>query len=209
MRLHAPLNDLFRTGSHVRILRALNDLPAGHATSARDLARRAGISHPTASAVLASLLDQGLVKVRRTPRADLFEFNRSHALVEHITPLLDWEQSADRDLTTFLRTRLSRTKHGVRDAFIFGSAARGDMQPSSDIDLAVIAEKARGEDVRGVLDQIAPLVRARFGNQLNVIVVEGEPDSPRGRRRTSGSLWERISAEGVSIFEPEKRQAHA
>jgi len=57
MRLDRPLDDLFERGSHVRVLRALHELPDGFRTSARELARRASVSHPTASRVLAALLD--------------------------------------------------------------------------------------------------------------------------------------------------------
>lgn len=209
MRIQAPLNDLFRTGSHIRVLRALNDLPPGLATSARDLARRAGISHPTSSAVLASLLSQGVVTVHRVPRADLFQLNRSHTLVEHVLPLLDWERSLDHELISFLRDHLSRARTGIRDALIFGSAAHGNMQPSSDIDLAVLVEKKRMGDVRTTLDHVSVLVRARFGNELNAIIAEGTLDSLRGHRRAGKAIWGRVATEGVSIFEPEGRAAHA
>ena len=87
MRLRSPLNDLFRSRSHVRVLRALDEMPTGLPASTREIARRAGVSHPTAAAVLSSLAEQGIVTLQRLARADLFELNQSHVLVEQLHAL--------------------------------------------------------------------------------------------------------------------------
>jgi len=80
MRLVNALDDVFAGRSEVRVLRALDELPDGLAVSARELARRSGLAHPTVSSVLAGLTDQGLVQARRALRGGAFELNRRHAL---------------------------------------------------------------------------------------------------------------------------------
>ncbi len=50
MRLSNALDHIFAGRSRVRILRALDELPDGIAVSARELARRSGLSHPTVPA---------------------------------------------------------------------------------------------------------------------------------------------------------------
>src|SRR5437867_13175613 len=89
MRLDEPLDDIFATASHVRLLRALFALPHDVGRSGRDLARRAGVSHPRANQVLADLAAQGLVAVQRIPRTGLYRINRSLALVVPLRELFD------------------------------------------------------------------------------------------------------------------------
>src|SRR6267143_318611 len=87
MRLDQPLNDIFASGTHVKLLRALCTLPAGVTVSARDLARRAGVSHPRASTVLTRLAQDGVATVQRLPRTDLYGLNRAHELAETVRKL--------------------------------------------------------------------------------------------------------------------------
>src|SRR5438128_10952511 len=78
MRLREPLDDTFATGSHVRVLRVLDALPRIAAVSGREVARRAGVSQPTARDVLTSLERQGLVRVERSLRRHGDRLNEDH-----------------------------------------------------------------------------------------------------------------------------------
>src|SRR5437763_13989586 len=82
MRLDMPLDDVLRTKSHVRVLRALHRLLPGLEISGRDVAMRAGVSRPAATEALRSLVGQGLVHIRRARRVEYFELNRRHVLGE-------------------------------------------------------------------------------------------------------------------------------
>jgi predicted nucleotidyltransferase len=200
MRIDAPLDDLFRSRSHIRVLRALDELPPDLAVSARDVGRRAGVSHPTASAILASLAQQGVVRVRRTPNADFFELNRDHVLVESIGPLLDREHRLRDELVEFLRQQIQRHVASVRAAFLFGSAARGEMTPVSDIDVAIVVPAMiEAQSVEAGMEQVAEAVRARFGNRLNYVVGKAPVDRLRRSGRPGHRLWAQIAADGVPI----------
>jgi DNA-binding transcriptional ArsR family regulator len=131
MHLTYPLDDVFASRSHVRILRALDELPDGISVSARELARRSGLSHPTASKVLESLGRQGMVVARRAPRADAFELNRRHKLVEKLRPFFEWEQQLFGEFMAFLGRQIERTP-SISAAYLFGSVVRGEMTPGSD-----------------------------------------------------------------------------
>ena len=110
MRLDHSLDDLFRSRSHIRVLRALDELPDGLAVSVRDLARRSGLSHPTVSSALKSMLVQGVVLARKSARADAFEVNRQHVLVKKMRRLFEWERSARRQFLHFLQKQIE--SHG-------------------------------------------------------------------------------------------------
>lgn len=202
MRLDAPLDDMFRSRSYVRVLRALYQLPRGLPASAREIARRAGVSHPTASSVLASLADQGLVARTRAPRIDSFELRRTHAGGEKLISMFDWESQLRHELASFLRDEIRRHAPAVTGAFLFGSAARGDMDPASDIDLALLCPADATAHVMAAMDEIGEGVRERFGNRLSVILADAALDELQEPRRKGSQLWRQIIREGIPIIEP-------
>jgi predicted nucleotidyltransferase len=204
MRITHPLDDIFANGSHVRVLRALDELPDGVPVSARELARRSGLSHPTASNVLASLGRQGVVVARRAPRADAFELNRRHVLVEKLRPIFEWERQLFAEFTAFLAQAIERTP-GVSAAYLFGSIVRGEMTSASDIDLAVVVlDTSTITETESALERVAEAVRARFGNRLNVTI--GSPSIEQLQRpsRPGHRLWARIVREGIPVSDPER-----
>ncbi len=200
MRLERPFDDLFQGRSHVRVLRALEELPDGLAVSARELARRSGLSHPTALRVLASLLDQGVVLARRAPRADAFELNRRHVLVEKVGALFGWERELPTEFQGFLRVELRRHTKGIRAAFVFGSAIRGGMTPDSDVDVAVVSPPERVEEIASGMDRVAEAVRERFGNRLSVILGVWPVEQLTRPGQKGSRLWAGILREGIPVL---------
>lgn len=200
MRLDGPLDDLFETRSHVRVLRALDQLPFGFPVSAREVARRAGVSHPTASTVLASLRDQGVVEVRRAPRADAFELNRDHAAAKRLRALFEWERKVREELVSFLRDEMKRIPDSISAAILFGSAVGAEMTPASDIDIAVFCEPDTVESVTAAMQEVGEAVRRRFGNRLSVVVAPAPLDQLLRSGRKGFRLWRRIAREGVPVI---------
>lgn len=181
MRLHEPLDDLFATGSHVRVLRALAALPPTAAVSGRELARRAGVSQPTTRDVLASLERQGLLRVARSLKRDAYRLSPDHILVPVVRELFYREHGIATELGRAI-AGVAQKVPGVRGAYLFGSAARGDMRPDSDIDVAVESSRPIPED--------SPELEAfhdRFGNRINII---------RLPARGAAGLRERIRVDG-------------
>ena len=184
MRFDRPLDDVFATGSHVRVLRALVELPDGLTVSGRDIARRAGVSQPTAAEVLRALEDQGLLVVGRRPRAAYYRLNPEHMLA----PLLSEIFVQERQTRSDVEGRIADGLAGMRDveeAYLFGSAARGDMRPNSDIDVAIKSRQAIPEEIPA-LDALY----RRFGNRVNVV---------RLRQRGAAGLRAAIAREGKKL----------
>ena len=163
MRLIEPLNDLFATRSHVRVLRALDGLPEGVGVSGREIARRARVSHPTALQALNSLADQGLLLVRRAPKVAFYRLNTEHVLVSPLRAIFARERAVPHDLETAIEASLRQIRD-VKAAYMFGSAARGDMRVNSDIDVAAISGSPMPEEI----SDLEPIYR-RFGNRVNVL----------------------------------------
>lgn len=208
MRLSHALDDIFAGRSDVRVLRALDELPDGLAVSARELARRSRLSHPTVSGVLASLVDQGVVQARRAPRADAFELNRRHVLAEKLRPLFEWERHLLREFAGFIAKEIQKRAPSVSAAYLFGSALRGQMSPDSDIDLAVIVlDPVRASDSEAGLAEVANAVRARYGNRLDVTIGSSPIDQLQRPGRPGYRLWAAVAREGIAVIDQGKSGA--
>lgn len=196
MRFQDPLDGILRTKSHIRLLRELCRLPTGYGVSAREMARRSGISHPTASSVLTALTDEGLTRRQRAVRADSYKLNRDHVMTQGILSLFAWEESLRSELLSFLKAGLSGLSP-THKAFLFGSAARGEATGTSDIDLAVIGPD--DDSLEAVIEGVSEAVHQRFGNRLNVLY--GSPKDIRsGARGQPRAVWRQVVEDGIRII---------
>lgn len=190
-----PLDDALRTRSHLRVLRALKEVPAGLGVSGREAARRAGVSHPVATQTLFNLCEQGIVSVARSYRRDCFELNRSHTLVEKLLVLFEWEEQLGQEFREFIRDSIQGRTNLAESAVVFGSTVWGETRPRSDVDLVVTCERQHVEDMTLIMDDIGERFRERFGSHLSSMVVE----SSRFLSARSG-VYPRIRAEGTWII---------
>jgi predicted nucleotidyltransferase len=172
--------------------------------SGRDLARRAGISHPRANQVLADLAEQGLVAVQRLPRTDLYRVNQRHALAEPLGKLFELEPKLKVELISLVARELKTRRLPVKEARIFGSAARGAMERTSDVDLALVTSRESVAAVEGAAQEIAETVRERFGTRLNVLV--GSPSLERLSKSSQSKegVWQAIAREGIDVLASSK-----
>lgn len=74
------LDEIFRTRSHLRILRTVFREGAGENLSASEVGRRAGVSQPRTLEVLRLLEKAGIVVVYREPTYAIYEGNSEHPL---------------------------------------------------------------------------------------------------------------------------------
>jgi len=199
LRLDTPLDDIFRARSHIRVLRVLSQLPSGFNLSGRAIASRAGLAHRTAQTVLDSLTDQRILNVRLAPRVGYYELNREHALATTLVRLFNRERGLFGELVEYLRERLVTAVPEIEAAYIFGSAARGEMTTSSDVDLALVSSPDLVRAVEEAAVDIAEAVRARFGISLSPIVGAPSLESLLQRGRPGQRLWRQIADEGVPV----------
>ena len=200
MRFTDPLNDVFQGRSHVKVLRALLALPDGIDASIRELARRAGVTHPTASSVLESFRTQGLALRRRTLLADEYRINREHTLMSPLIAILKIESQIQQELETFMRDEIAARAPWVQEAYLFGSAVTGGMQPDSDIDLALICPTRKKDRLATLMEELSEETKLRFGNPLGVSIGT-RPVKDLAQPRQSGyRLWQRVAKDGVRLL---------
>ena len=204
MHFDEPLDDIFASASHVRLLRALFALPSGMGRSGRDLARRAGVSHPRANQVLADLAEQGLVAKQRLPRTDLYRVNQRHALAGPLGKLFELEPKLKFELLSLVAKELKARRLPVKEARIFGSAARGAMAPRSDVDLALVTSRESVAAVEAAAQEIAETVREQFGTRLNVLVGSPSLEKLSKNPQAKQGVWQAIEREGIDVFASSK-----
>ncbi len=143
------------------------------------------------------LVDRGVVNVTRRVRLDLYEPNRTHVLASALESMFAAEDALLESLIAHLSDWAGRHAPSVLDAYLFGSAARGDMSGSSDIDLALVI--VDGTDVSDPLDQLTEEVRIRYGSRLNVTVGQGSLAALTRPGRPGFRLWRKILREGLRV----------
>jgi predicted nucleotidyltransferase len=145
--------------------------------------------------VLRRLAEQGIVTMAFAGPAHLYSLNRDHLAAPYIVGLCQLKNQL-RQRVTELVQRWSVPAEAV---ILFGSAARGEMRPSSDIDLFVVRPDAVDEDVW--LEQAAELaerVSAWTGNDARV--VEMTPDEVREGLHEGDGLLRSVRDEGQVLF---------
>jgi predicted nucleotidyltransferase len=153
--LRYPLTRLFGSSGNVRVLRVLAD---GLSSSATQIASAAGLTPQGVRLILDVLVAQNVVTVKGSARTQLFELTAVHPYRQSILELFKAESAAWEDAVTRLRDWLHQLP-GVKAAWLYGSVARGDDTPASDIDLALlvtspkVGDKAR-EDLMTIEDEL-------------------------------------------------------
>jgi predicted nucleotidyltransferase len=122
---------------------------------------------------LARLVDQGIVRATLMGRNQVHELNRDHIAAGVADALAELRP----ELWKRLRAELSHWRPHPLYASVFGSAARGDGNESSDIDLLLVHPPFPGE-------KRPPRPNARLGSQVTEALAEftaasSEPEAAR------------------------------
>ena len=111
----------------------------GAPLGATQLARDTGLTPQGVRPVLDALADQGLVSVLGQPRSQLFSVAPEHPFAGALKALFEQERARWGELQQTLRDALRAHKE-VRSAWLYGSVARGEDAPHSDIDIALVVD---------------------------------------------------------------------
>lgn len=165
--LRAPLAAALGSPARVAVLRVL--ARTGTQLTQRAVARLAGVQVRSAQLALADLTLLGLVSRTEGGRDVLVQLNRSHRLAEPLARLFEAEGGQFLEVREVL-ARLVREcpeRKRILGVAVFGSAARGDDAPGSDLDVLLLVAAERDRDA--ALDALlagAERLRTTFGVRL-------------------------------------------
>lgn len=160
------IEDIFGSRGRVAVLRCLAGVQVP--LSIRQVARQSGLSHVSAGAVLDDLVGMGLVAASVAGRSRIHWLERRNLYVEGVVlPALAAEVSAPDAVVAELK---AAAPEGIVSLVLFGSYARGDQVPLSDVDLLVVAESASAvASALEHLDARLAELRARIGARVSVL----------------------------------------
>jgi predicted nucleotidyltransferase len=162
----------------------------------RELARLSGRSVTGVQHALDRLVEEGLVHRAEAGRSFLYSLNRDHLLA----PAVEVMAEARWKLLEYLRELIGGWKSPTFHASLFGSAARGDGNPASDIDVLVMRPtKIEEEDPlwRRQLDELADAVWSWTGNHAGIAELS-ETDIPHLLKERPPVL-EAVEKEGIEL----------
>lgn len=134
----------------------------------RSIAELAGErSHPSTLRALNRLVEQGLVSVQSAGRANLYRLNRDHLMAPAVIELT---RSGER-LRDHLVETITSWETPCLLAALYGSVARGQAGPASDIDLLVVRPEVLTPTQQQTWDaqlvELETAVNASTGNHLS------------------------------------------
>jgi predicted nucleotidyltransferase len=169
MRVHDPLDEIFRGKASLRLLRIFSKYPTT-AFSGRELARLSRLSTSHVQSALESLEWEGLVHKQRAGRSLMWSARPRNALFATLRRLFEEERQLDARLFRELRRALARAP--VLRATLFGSVSRGEETSRSDLDLLLEVRSAReGARLEPTLLALGDSVRDLFGLSLSPTVL--------------------------------------
>jgi len=123
------------------------------------------LSQKGANLALRALVRAGLVLVEPQPPSNLYRLNRQHLAAPSIEALVSLR---DR-LIAAMAEHIAGWKIATDGAWLFGSAARGDGDESSDIDVIVLRPDEVDDAWDDQVEQFASAITAWTGNRCAVI----------------------------------------
>jgi predicted nucleotidyltransferase len=148
----------------------------------REASRLVGRSEAGVRNALGALADSGLVTATPSSHAVLYEINREHLAYPAISLLADLRGA----LIGALRAELADWDPAPVSACLFGSVARGEAGPDSDIDVLLVRPDRTAEDDPAWEAQVQELHRrlgALTGNFGSVVQVSRAEAAALRRRR--------------------------
>jgi DNA-binding transcriptional ArsR family regulator len=195
------LDDILGNKLKLRILRLLCTTGGEH--TGREIARLTGYSQTYALRALADLEANGLLFRRDVARAHLYSLNEEHMLVGELTRLFDLERGALAEVAQHVKDGLGEDLASI---IVFGSVARGEEGPGSDIDMILTLKdgsKAIGESKIG---SVSSASAAASGNPISpILATESELEKIRAKKDKRG-LWAEVFGEEPVILIDFKRR---
>lgn len=139
-----PLDHLLGTPGLVRVTRVLAS--HGHGLAIPDLARRARLALPSTRDAVRRLTDAGFVDVIGAGRSSICAIRLDHPMAAPVSALFAAERAQADAMLDGLRKAAASLRPAPAALWLYGSVARGEDQPTSDIDLALVVD---GDDATG------------------------------------------------------------
>jgi predicted nucleotidyltransferase len=174
MLLQRYLETLLGSKTKVRILRTLNK-HRGKEFTIRELSALIGTSHTGARKALRDLYEMNAVTLRAAGRSHTVALNERSVLYPTLADLFRAEDETMEELIRDLREGLC-SQPAVESAKLFGSVARGEEGPRSDIDLLITSSDR--EKAEEIVTELQILCSNKYGNPIMPLIAAAGDGGP-------------------------------
>ncbi|HET6620731.1 MAG TPA: nucleotidyltransferase domain-containing protein [Dongiaceae bacterium] len=194
--LRYPLNPVFDSPANVRVLRSL--ARHGGALSAPSLAGLTKLTKPSVLSSLQQLIEARMVEALGAGRQRLYRFDDGSSLGAALGALFAAESERYRKVIEAIR--ISAERAGAQAAWLYGSVARDQDGPGSDIDVAIACPTKRLSIVTAGMREALSKAEERLGFTVSVIGI----DDALARRleREADPWWLAIKREAITVMGP-------
>jgi predicted nucleotidyltransferase len=182
------------------VLRALQDSKEG--MSGRAVARAANINHQACANAIRNLEMLGILHRQGAGQSQLVKLNRDNTVVQELLiPLLKKE----RELIYHMRDAIrDAVKKDALSATIFGSFARQENRPGSDLDVLIVTEKNSAK-ARLESQDLPAQFKQKFGVRLAPIILSRQEIKRRFKK--GDPLVKNILREGQDLLSRRFKEA--
>ena len=188
--LRYPLDGILGNTGNVRVLRAL--WAHGGALSTTQLASETRMTPQGVRLVLDGLQAHDIIEVLGQGRSQLYQRRSEHPWAAPLQTLFQTERQQWEDLLTAVRQALEEND-AVVAAWLYGSVARGEDRPQSDVDFAVLLKTPAAEPtVQNSFELLEHQLYAKFA-----VVCITEADLKGGK--VGPAWWANVLREGLQL----------
>ena len=202
MKWNDALDEILGSKLKIRVLRHLSRGPGPY--TGRELARASGYSHTQAYKALAELETLGVITRQHAGTSYLYSLDKGSYIVSHILlPAIEAERRLIAELAGRFYAGLGQ---GLISVVLFGSVARREDDPDSDIDLILVARDGSDTDsLEKTASELCLEAAVEFGGSVSAFVFT---ESEYERKLMDGkAMWKDIKAEGIEIPRPSREDA--
>ncbi|AZO31517.1 hypothetical protein EJ071_31790 [Mesorhizobium sp. M1B.F.Ca.ET.045.04.1.1] len=191
--IRRPLTAMLGVDSNLRVLRTL--VEHGGLLAASEIVRRSRLSRESVRLGLVALETLGIVVASGSGHSRLYRFDDSHYLAPRLAALFKAE--SNRFTAILDAVRQSAAQRPVFSLFVYGSAARGDDGPDSDLDIGLIA---RADDLAEAVEGLRQALRDPAERLVFLPNVVGlDFDDVRRLARDKDPWWENIKQDAIVL----------
>ncbi|HEX9938364.1 MAG TPA: nucleotidyltransferase domain-containing protein [Longimicrobium sp.] len=182
-RASSLLESVFASGAMARLLVHFAVHPDDE-VHVRELQRLTGMGMASLQAELRRLLRLGVLSRKTRGNRLMYRLETGHPRWQPLRTLIGLTAAP----VELLRAAFAGVE-GVEAAFVFGSEARGDAGPGSDVDLFILGR----DDVHHAVGRALTEIELLLGREIDVM--EYTPDRAIGRVRRGSVFFQRVAAE--------------
>ena len=165
--LRYPLTDMLGAEANVRVLREL--VRHGGEIATPSLILRTGLAQSSVREALVGLQSMQIVEALGSGRSQLFRLRSKHPLAPAVANLFDAEETRFEAVLASVRSAAAKS---VIAAWLYGSVARGEDRPDSDLDVAVVADYGRLHSVEERMREALSSAGESLAFRSSVVVID-------------------------------------